>query len=177
MMRGRARITQAQPTLQQRGRGFAFRQHGRDGLFQHGVGLPEQGAPAQPLLPGRVGLRRLVARARRSDIAPEIDDGAYLFLFYQAALDALRPGCVAGEVEHVAIAEQGFSADSIQDDAGIDAGSDGEGHAGGEVGLDEAGKDVDARALGGDDEMHADGAGHLGQACEGAFQFPRGGRA
>jgi len=42
-----------------------------------------------------------------------------------------------------------------------------EADAGGDVGLDEAGDDVDRGALGGEDEMNADGAGHLGETGDG----------
>ncbi len=57
----------------------------------------------------------------------------------------------------------------VDDGAGVDLGGEAEAHAGGDVGLDEAGDDVDRWALRGEDEVDADGAGHLGEAGDGFF--------
>ena len=46
-----------------------------------------------------------------------------------------------------------------------------EGDAAGEVGLDDAGDDVDRRPLGGDDQVDADGPGQLGQAADGVLDL------
>ena len=50
----------------------------------------------------------------------------------------------------------------------------GEGHAGRDVGLDDAGDDVDGRPLGGDDQVDADGAGLLGDAGDGLLDVAGG---
>ena len=75
----------------------------------------------------------------------------------------------AGHVEHVALAQQLLGALFAQDGAAVDLGRDLERDAGGEVGLDGAGDDVDRRALRGHDQVDAGGAGHLGEALDGAF--------
>ena len=79
----------------------------------------------------------------------------------------MEAGGAGGEEEHVALAEQEFGALGVEDGAGVHAGPHPEGDAGGEVGLDEAGDDIHGRALGGEDEVHADGTGHLGEAGDG----------
>jgi len=53
----------------------------------------------------------------------------------------------------------------------FDFSGEAEGHAGGHVGLDEAGDDVDRRALRSEDEMDADGASHLREARDGLFDI------
>ena len=91
---------------------------------------------------------------------------------------ALRPDGaegVAAHVEHVALAEQLFSAGLVHDHAGVGAGGGGEGDAGREIGLDQAGDDVDGGALGGDDQVDAGGAGELREADELLFDVDRGG--
>ena len=49
----------------------------------------------------------------------------------------------------------------------------GEGDARGEVGLDQAGDDVDRRPLGGDDQVDAGRAGKLGEAADLALDLER----
>src|SRR5699024_6292822 len=82
------------------------------------------------------------------------------------ALHAGRLGGADGGEEHVAAAQQLFRAAGVQDGAGVDLRGDRKGDAGGDVGLDDAGDDVDRGALGGDDQVHAGGAGHLRQAAD-----------
>ena len=65
--------------------------------------------------------------------------------------------------DHVAAPQELLGAVAVEHRAGVDLGGDLEGDARGEVGLDEAGDDVDRRPLGGHDQVDADGAGDLGQ--------------
>ncbi len=81
------------------------------------------------------------------------------------ALDA----AAAGHVEHVAHAEQLFTALLAQDRAAVDLGCHLERDAGREVGLDRAGDDVDRGALCGHDDVDAGGARHLGEPLDRAF--------
>ncbi len=71
--------------------------------------------------------------------------------------------------EHVAAAEQRFGAVGVEDGARVDLGGQAEADARGNVGLDEAGDDVDAGPLRGEDQMNADGARHLREARDGLF--------
>src|SRR5207302_4874824 len=73
---------------------------------------------------------------------------------------------VQGQVEHVAAAEQLLGAHLVEDHPRVDAARHREGDAAGDVRLDQAGDDVRRRALGGDDQVDADGAGELGDAAD-----------
>ena len=57
----------------------------------------------------------------------------------------------------------------VDDGARVDLGGEAEAHAGGHVGLDEAGDDVDRGTLRGEHEVDADGAGHLREARDRLF--------
>ena len=92
------------------------------------------------------------------------DDLADLLLADEGALDALRDVGVAGQQQHVALADQLLGAGLIEDDAAVGEAVDGVRGTRRDVGLDDTGDDVDRRALRGDDEVHADGAGLLGDA-------------
>ncbi len=72
----------------------------------------------------------------------------------------------ARHVEHVALAEQLLGALLAQDGAGIDLAGDGEGDARRQVCLDDAGDDVDRRALRRHDQVDAGGARLLRQALD-----------
>ncbi len=86
------------------------------------------------------------------------------------AVDA-ADAAAAGHVEHVALAEQLLGAHLAEDGAAVDLGRHLEGDAGREVRLDRAGDDVDRRALGREDHVDAGGAGHLGEALDGALDL------
>ena len=66
-------------------------------------------------------------------------------------------------------AEQFVGAHGVQNRARVDLGRDLEGDTRGDVRFDDAGDDVDAGTLRGDDAMNAGGAGHLGDARDGHF--------
>lgn len=75
-------------------------------------------------------------------------------------------GTATGLEEQVTATGEEFSAWLIKDDAGFERTGDFEANAGGEVGLDEAIDDGAFRALGGEDEVYAGGAGLLAEAFE-----------
>lgn len=89
----------------------------------------------------------------------------------EGGLDANGGGGAGGEKEGVAFAHEFFGASLVQNSAGVDLGHDGERDAGGDVGFDGAGDDIDGRALGGDDEVNANGAGKLGEATNEGVDF------
>ena len=70
------------------------------------------------------------------------------------------------EQEHVALADQPLGALLVEDHAAVGGRRHREREAGRHVGLDHAGDDVDRRALRGDHEVDADGAGHLRDAAD-----------
>lgn len=80
-------------------------------------------------------------------------------------------GGVNGEEKHVAFADQVFGADGIEDSAGVDSGTDGEGDAAANVVLDRSGDDVHAGALGGNDEVDSGRPGKLGEAGDTCFDL------
>src|SRR5262249_40365120 len=106
---------------------------------------------------------------------PVADDVVDVLVFDEGALDALRFGRVGGHEEHVAAAEEAFGAGHVEDDAAVGQRGNGEGDAGGDVRLDQAGQDVDRGPLGGDDQVDAGGAAHLGEAAEEGFDLVGGG--
>ena len=80
------------------------------------------------------------------------------------ALQAGGLGVARLQKQEVAVFEQVFRAHLVEDGAAVDFALHGEGHAGGDVGFDQAGDHVHAGALGGDDEVDASGAGFLREA-------------
>ncbi len=110
-------------------------------------------------------LRRLPLPHRR--------DLAHLVLVHPRALDARRRRRRGAEQEHVALADEPLGALLVEDHAAVGGARHREREAGRHVGLDDAGDDVDRRALGGDDEVDADGAGHLGDAADRVLDVAR----
>ena len=99
-------------------------------------------------------------------------EGGYLVHFvvaHKRALQAHRLGAAGLEEEKVAVFEQVFRAHLVEDGAAVDAALHGEGHAGGDVGLNQAGYHVHAGALGGHNQVHTGGAGFLRQAGDLCF--------
>src|SRR4029079_15209997 len=107
-------------------------------------------------------------------LAPPVGDPlAPLFLADERALDSLRHVGVAGKQQHVALADQLLGAWLIEDDAAVGEAVDGICGAGRDVGLDDAGDDVDRRPLCGHDEVHADRAGLLGDTSDALLYVAR----
>ena len=90
---------------------------------------------------------------------------------HKRALQTHGLGAAGLEEEEVAVFEQVFRAHLVEDGAAVDAALHSEGHAGGDVGLNQAGYHVHAGALGGHNQVHAGGAGFLRQA--GDLRFHR----
>ena len=76
--------------------------------------------------------------------------------------------------EHIAIAQQGFGADLIENDLAVDAAGDLEGDARGEIGFDKPGDHFARWPLRGQDEVDAYCSGHLGDARDGCFDVVAG---
>ena len=81
----------------------------------------------------------------------------------------------AGHVEHVALAEQLLGALLAEDGARIDLGGDREADPGRQIGLDDAGDDVDRGALGRHDQVDAGRARLLGEALDQELDLLAGG--
>ena len=73
--------------------------------------------------------------------------------------------------EHVALAEQALGAALVEDDARVGLRRHGEGDARRDVGLDQAGDDVDRRPLRGDHHVDAAAAAQLAEADDGVLHF------
>ena len=99
-----------------------------------------------------------------------IGDRADLVVADERAVDA-QDLLAAGHVEHVALAEQLLGALLAKDRAAVDLRGHLEADAGRQVGLDDAGDDVDRRALGRHDEMDARRARLLRQPLDEEFDF------
>ncbi len=92
-----------------------------------------------------------------------VDDAFDLRVGDVDALHAGRRAGVGGLIEHISLAQQILGPYSVEDDARIDSRSHGEGEAGREVGLDQAGDHVGRRPLRGHHQMDARGPRHLRQ--------------
>ena len=68
-------------------------------------------------------------------------------------------------------AHQLLRAGGVQDDPGLQRGGHGKGDAAGDVCLHEAGDDVSGGPLGGDDQVDARGAAHLGHPADGLLHL------
>ena len=88
----------------------------------------------------------------------------HLVVADEGAVHADRQAGAAGQVEHVAHAQQGFGAHLVEDGAAVNLARHLEGDAGGDVGLDQPGDHVHARPLRGQDQVNAGGARLLRQA-------------
>src|SRR5207245_10196407 len=111
-----------------------------------------------PLVP--IALFEDLFHVERSGLRlPEADHAVDLRIDDESALDACRLACVDRLVEHVAATEKLFRTTCVEDDAAVDLRADSERDAGGDIGLDQTRDDVGRRALGGDDQVDAAGAG------------------
>ena len=92
------------------------------------------------------------------EVLPIPDDAVGLRIVQKRALQPLQLACIGRHKQHVAPSQQIFGAGHIQHHTAVYLAGHGEGDAGGEIGFDQAGDDIDRRALGRDDQMDADGA-------------------
>ena len=79
-----------------------------------------------------------------------------------------------GQEEGIAGAQELLAAAGVQDGAAIDLGAHPVAEAAGQVGLDDAGDHINAGALGGEDEVDADGTSLLGDAPDAVFDLAAG---
>jgi len=103
----------------------------------------------------------------------EVNNALDFLVGDERALGADQLGRAGRQIEQIAFAEELVGAHRIEDGAGVHLGRDLERDTGGDVRLDDAGDDIHARALGGDDAMDARGPGHLGDAGDGHFHIRR----
>ena len=115
-------------------------------------------------------------RGCRRGACPDCRHGPRALDFVVGDHGALGADELAGagrEVEHVALAHQLVGALAVEDDAAVQRAGYLEGDAAGNVRLDDAGDDIGARCLGGEDEMDAGGTRLLRDARNGDFDVGR----
>jgi len=167
-----AAITNTKPALEERGGGLAEFEDEADGILEEIVaGLVALFVPD----PG-FAVARIFGRFKEgldvfglTLIFPEICNSGDFFFGDQWRMDAMEARGGGRKKEHVAAAEEGFGSVGVENGARVDFGGQTEGNARGHVGLDEAGDDVDGGALGGEHQMDAGGARHLGETGDGFF--------
>ena len=89
-------------------------------------------------------------------------------------MEAAHPGGSGRQEEHIAVSEKLFGTLCIENRTRVDLRRDLIRDPGGEVRLDDAGDDVDGRALRRDDQMDADGARLLSKTSDGVLHVLRG---
>jgi hypothetical protein len=167
-----AAVADAQTALQERGRSLAEFEDEADRILKEiVVALFALFAFESPFARARIFGRFEEARdiVGASLLLPELCNSGDFFFGDEGRVEAMDPRSSWREIEQVAAAEEGFSAVGVENGARVDLGGEAEGNAGGNVGLDKAGDDVDRGALRSEHQMNADGAGHLGEARDGFF--------
>ena len=91
-----------------------------------------------------------------TSIVPAAGDGALQL----GSLAVNGPKQLVATATEIAVADEAFRSDFIEDAPGIDPRGDLKGYAGREVRFDDSGEDVDGGALGRDHEVNADGPCH-----------------
>ena len=94
-----------------------------------------------------------------------------LFVADERAVHTNRETGATGHVQHVAHAQQGFGTHLVQYGAAVNFAADLKRQTRRNVGLDQASDHVHARALSGQDQMNAGGAGFLSQPGNQLFNF------
>ncbi len=100
---------------------------------------------------------------------PEVADRADFIFGDEWAVNAMEARRTGREVKHIALAEKRLGTVGVENGSGIDFAGDAERDARGEIGFDEAGDDIDGRPLRREDQVNADGPGHLRKARDGLF--------
>ena len=106
--------------------------------------------------------------------AHKVDDALHLVVGDEAALHARGLARALRRVEHVALAQQLLRTTRVEDGSAVDLAGHRERDAAGDVRLDDAGNDVDRRALRRDDQMNARCARQLRQAADRFLDLARG---
>ena len=88
-------------------------------------------------------------------------------------MQTLQLAAVGGHKEHVAAAQEPIRTGYIQNDATVGLAGNGKGNARREVGLNQTRNYVNRRALRGNNQVDAHGAGHLRQPADMFFHFLR----
>ncbi len=105
----------------------------------------------------------------------EVGHPLHFLIGNKRALHAHGLAGAIGIKEHIATAKQFFSAAHVQYNARVHLRGHHKRNTRGDVGLDHAGDNINARALRGDNQMHARRARHLRQAADGIFHLAGGG--
>ncbi len=113
----------------------------------------------------------IVGRALRAEA---FDDLVDVFVADIGSLRADELRRAGRKEEQIAIAEEAFGADVVEDDLRVDAACHLEGNAGRDVRFDDAGDHFAGGPLGGQDQVDADGAGHLGDPGDRRFDIGAG---
>ena len=103
------------------------------------------------------------------------DDGLDLGVVNEGGLKTLEAAEAGWAEEHIPAALEGFGPLAVEDGARVDLRGDLKGDARGVVGFNNAGDDVDGRALGREDGVDADCARHLREAGDGRLDVLGGG--
>ena len=116
----------------------------------------------------------VVAVARLELVVDVLDDRVDLGLGDPGALHAHRLAGTHRQEERVALADQLLGARLVEHDPGVGDARGRERHPRRDVGLDQAGHDVDARPLGGEHQVDAGGARELGDPDDRLLDVTRG---
>src|SRR5690606_6439997 len=158
----RLREADAQLALQYGGRAELRGDHELRGLQQH-LEIVADVVVDLLLLRDDGDVLAVVRRHLRLDV---VDDLVDLRLVDPGALDAHRLRLAHRVEQGVALADELLRAGRVEDDAGVLQGGGREGEPAGHVRLDDAGDDVDRRALRGEDQVDPRGTGELGYALD-----------
>ena len=157
-------VADAQLALHRRDRGAARLQHVGDGLVVQRIGFRARLAEFAAALARFFGRFEhafdVFGLAQRLQV---IDHAVHFVVRHEGAVHALRQPGAGRQVEHVALAQQRLGAHLVEDGARVDLARHLERDAGRDVGLDQAGDDVDRRPLRGQDQVDAGGARLLRQ--------------
>ena len=168
---GGAGVAQLAAALQKAGGGLPGVDDHIHGLLEHGVGacvLLGVGTAAAlfAVLNGVLfhGFDHGLVVLDGGALLDEVQHAADLLIPHEGALDTGGLGCAHGHKEHIALTQQLFCTGTLQNGAAVYLTGHRKGDAAGDVGLDKAGDDVHAGALGRNDQVDAGSAGYLFRA-------------
>ena len=144
--------------LHQRDRRAPVLEHYLDCLVIHrvGLGIPAPFGGGAVCLPfEHTALEDALDVVRCAQGLEVVDDMVDLVVGDIGAMNALRQAASRGQIEHVTLAEKGLCPHLVENGARIDLGRNLERHARRNVGLDQAGDHINARALRGEDKVNA----------------------
>ena len=153
-------ISDSEPSLQERRRRFLrFDDVVLHFFIQRIVLSGDHGCALIVINAFQTDKRILVARLHLR--GNEVGDPLDLLVGNIDALQAHRTRFADREIKHIAVAQQTFRPDMIENRPGIDTAGNGEGDPAWNVGLDDTGNDIRRRPLRRDDQMNAGGTRQL----------------